>query len=185
MKIPNTSITLQAGESYTFTALEINLNNLVIELPGNSDFDFVQSKYTKANYGFTFTNISLKKRDGTPLASNQSRIHERDIDYGLQPAESTPPTYWLTTIIRNMKTQYNENNGSCLFGGSSMTGSGGKYKQDVLLNGALFTCPDKYGESSAPFFAFRTSQISPTCGSGSFNGNVTSLPIEVIDTDSN
>jgi hypothetical protein len=51
VQIPN-GPELQPNEEFEINASAYDLNNLVLTLPGNDIFDFINSRYTKSSYYF-------------------------------------------------------------------------------------------------------------------------------------
>lgn len=179
--IPGTSTTLGPGESHTFTATEINLDNLTIELPGNTNFNFTTSKYQTANYTMKFKDIIHLKEDGTSWNSSQSIFYDYVILGTSVPADSTPPDYYLCSRYTNLRTQYNNDNSSCENGANSQNlgSSANKWVNTVKMDGALFKTPNTSNNGDLYDIRFWTDPISPTCGSYGYNDGVQSIAIQV------
>lgn len=182
--IPGTSVELEPGGSEEFTAIELGLDNLVIELPGNSNFDFGTSKYLKANYSMKFTNVRHLKDDGTPWSNaSQSAPYEISISNTNVDAETVAPDYWLITRYLNLRTQYDGDDLVCENGNTGSGNVGGtnsKWEHNVKMNGALFKTPNTNNNGSIVDIMFWDEPITPTCGGGfDYNDGVQSIGIEV------
>jgi len=178
--IPGTAVELAPGESFVFDATNIALDNLVIELPGNSNFDFGTSKYNTANYTMRFINITHRKDDGSAWTpSSHSVFYDYTIGSTAVAADTTPPNYYLVSIYTNLRTQYNENNQSCDTSGT-FGGSGSKWESSVKMDGALFKTPNTNNNGGLFAIRFQGSPISSICGGESFNDGLQGLPIEII-----
>lgn len=183
VKIPATSITLGPGEGYTFTAAELALDGLSIQLPGNSNFNFGTSKYDTSNYTFQFIDIRHLKQDGSPWGNAaHSALYNYTIVGSSVTADTTPINYWLISRYTNLRTQYNGNNESCENGNGSSQNIGGtnsKWEHTVKMNGALFKTPNTNNKGGFYDIRFWGATITPTCGSYGYNDGVQSIPIEV------
>lgn len=161
VQIPN-GITINPGETFETNADSYNLENLVLTLPGNSDFDFIQSKYTKSKYTIAIKNIVLTKRSGESFASDSNSV---PYDVYLRVRETAPSfdsysyagddfvfnadvnsyNYYLTTRMWNVKTNWNLNDGEYEGtdnGDENYSGIGDKWKNDVLIDGMAFGVRD-------------------------------------------
>lgn len=159
VQIPNGPI-LQPGQDFEILASAFNLNNLVLTLPGNSNFDFVNSRYTKSSYSFSVNNVRLGKRNGDSFDSANNSIpydagifgsDSMNADFGETrsyshdyQADTTPVNYYLQTIVENAKTNYDKNNPSCETSGNYPGGGlfPSKWKNDVRIMGMLFGVRD-------------------------------------------
>lgn len=184
--IPNTSITISPGKSATFTATELQLQGLQLKLPGNSNFDFTTSKYTRANYGMKFKNILCKRWDGSNLPFSQHNVpQERIISNTNVLAETTPPNYYLITRYGNVRTQYNNSDNSCSTNSSDFDTGGllnpSNWTNKVKMNGALFQVPNTNGGGYIIDMRFWDNPINATCHGEPFGPIQFRIPIEVID----
>lgn len=183
-KIPATSITIGPGDSYTFTAAEISLDNLVIELPGNSNFDFGTSKYTRANYSMQFIDIRHVRDDGSSwFNAAQSALYNYTIQGTNVVADTSAPDYHLISRYTNLRTQYDGNADSCENGNSGSQNIGGflaKWEHTVKMDGALFKTPSTSNKGGFYDIRFWDDPITPTCGSYGYKDGVQSIAIEVI-----
>jgi hypothetical protein len=180
VKIPATSITLSPGEGYDFTASEISLDNLSIELPGNSNFDFGTSKYTKANYTFQFKDIIHLKDNGDSYSD--SFFYNFNVTNSNVTADVSPPSYHMITTILNARTQWDSNSG----GGSCKTDNkigttGNDNVANVYMDGILFVPPGS--KSTLSKIAFYPAPITATCGQSPFYGSgdhQRTIPIQLV-----
>ena len=83
--------------------------NMVLDLPGNSSFDYETYQYTKARYILVWKNIRLYDPSGSLLAGSaqpEGPVHERyinDIDLDTKP-EGQIPIYFLRSDLINVNT---------------------------------------------------------------------------------
>lgn len=188
--IPGSSIELGPNDEHTFNAIDLSLNGLILELPGNSDYDFAINKYTKANYSMEFLNISPRKFDGTALDNGNSASYGLTIMETNVVAEVIAPNYWLVSRYFNVKTQYNEDSGNCYQDGVDFGETGDEWKQNVRMNGPMFPVignGSKTGNSSFVDITFLSEPIVSVCGYETngepiiktYNNNITSIPVEI------
>jgi len=186
--VPNTQVSIAPGKSHTFSMLELPLQGAVITLPGNSNFDFLTSKYTRANYTMKFKNILCKRSDGSNFIFSQHNIpQDRTISNTNVPANSTPTNYYLITRYGNVRTQYNNSNNSCSTNSSNFDVSlatPGNWTNKVKMNGALFQVPNTGGGGYIIDMRFWNAPINTSsssyCGGQSFGSGKFRIPIEVI-----
>jgi len=183
--IPGTSVTIQPGGSATFSMTELPLQGAILTLPGNSNFDFVTSKYLSANYTMKFKNILCKKSDGSNFLLSANNIpQERIIANTNVPADTTPPNYYLITRYGDVRTQWNNNSEQCSPSSSNFDDAvvlfPGNWTNSVKMNGALFQVPNTSGGGYIIDMRFWDDPISTTCGASSFGSGKFRIPIEVV-----
>jgi hypothetical protein len=186
VSIPNTSVTLQPGADFEWDASTINLDGLVLTLPGNANYDFTTGKYQYANYTMEFIDITHRKSDGSPWGNAaHSNFYNKQIVNSVFNADVNPPNYYLITRWADVRTQYNSDNNECDTSGT-FGGSNSKWTHDVKMNGALFETPNTSNPGFLYDIRFWPAPINTNadkyCGGGnSFNDGLTSIAIEVID----
>lgn len=193
VEIPGVS-TLGPGGEIEVSAVGLALNNLSITLPGNSNFDFIESKYTKAKYRIEFRNVRLGKTDTGPFTLGSYSVPYTYYIYGPNglfdmefDASSNIPNYYLVHRWVNVKTNYNRNTQQIVTGGG-YSGTGDKWKNNIKADGVLFPVfkdgdiDTLYGTgaSSVNSPKFQSLPIAPTQSNGvtEYNGNKYSIPIE-------
>lgn len=182
--VPNTSITLQPGEDYEWFATTLGLDNLTLQLPGNSSYNFLTGKYQVANYTMEFIDITHRKEDGSTWGGNQSNFYNYTILGTSVAADVNAPNYYLISRWTNLRTQYDGNNQTCENGNSNSQNVGGtasKWEHSVKMDGALFETPDTSNAGGLYDIRFWSAPITATCGGGyDYNDGVKSIAIEVI-----
>ena len=181
--IPGTSVTLQSNQEFTTLATSIGLDNLVLTLPGNANFDFVNGKYQNADYTIEFIDITHRREDGSTWSSGQSDFYNKIILGTNVIADVSNPNYYLISSWNNLRTQFNGDNQSCQNGDNSQDigGISQKWEHSVKMDGALFETPNTSNSGGLFDIRFWPAPISATCGGGfNYNDGVQSIAIEVI-----
>jgi hypothetical protein len=180
VSIPNTSVELEPGQSAVLGSSEISINNLSLKLPGNSNFDFVNGKYTVANYTFEFIDVIHLKDDGSAWGNaSQSALYNQSILGSSVAAAVSAPNYYLLTRYVNVATQYDGNSCDSNGGYFVPTFNASDRWQTVRMNGALFRTPNTNNEGDLYDIRFWSAPITPICGANSFNDGLTSIPIQL------
>lgn len=172
VNIPNTNIKIEPRNSYVFNATELSLDGSSIVLPGNSNFDFSDSKYLNANYSMQLQNIQFTNTNRTP--------YSRDILGTNQLATAEIPTYYMITTAGAIRTQYDGE--SCENGNNTNRpgGSQSKWEHNIKMNGLFFGIQGTSGGGTINDHLFQSTPINKTCGGFGYNDGVVSIPIEVI-----
>jgi hypothetical protein len=194
--IPNIGSLGPGGEAEV-AADSFNLENLSLKLPGNSSFNFATSKFDKAKYKIILKNIILTKNNNEPFSYGDSDPYELEIysttslDFGYTAefinvnADIDPINYYLSTELKNVKTNYNRNSEEANYSGW-YTGNGDKWKNDVMVTGMVFGVTQWPGTSFVNNPVFRTSTPTPLINVGDdtvFNNDVVSIPIKIRYTE--
>lgn len=181
--IPGTSTTLEPTEEVAILATSIGLDNLVLTLPGNANFDFINGRYQNADYTMEFFDITHRREDGSTWPSSQSNFYNKFILGTNVAASADNPNYYLISRWNNVRTQYNGDDQSCQDGDNNsqnIGGSAAKWDHSVKMNGALFETPDTNNGGGLFDIRFWSAPISATCGGGfGYNDGVQSIAIEV------
>jgi hypothetical protein len=208
VQIPNGPILMPNDPPFEIDAYSFGLDNLSLVLPANSNFDFINSKYTKSHYGFELKNIRLGKRSGEAFTDSNNSVPYNTTIYGSnftdsttfkQPdyaqvgfaynADVTPYNYYLHTIIGNAKTNYNKNQEKFepnVSGGYS--GTGDKWKNDAKVRGLVLAVKDKEGNSEVrrPYFTeydLNADYVTGFPGAVAFDDSEFSMPIQIRYTE--
>ncbi len=106
-------IKIPSGKSVEFFGAALSdtgsFANMVLDLPGNSSFDYETYQYTKARYILVWKNIRLYDPSGSLLAGSaqpEGPVHERyinNIDLDAKP-EGQVPIYFLRSDLINVNT---------------------------------------------------------------------------------
>jgi hypothetical protein len=189
--------TLGINQTAEIEAVIFEVEDLSLKLPGNSNFNFTTSRYDKSSYEFTFKNIILSKLDGDifsgyysdPYNITLKRAVVTDFNSGYDnpvfDASVNSVDYYLGTELINVKTNYNKN-AKEFDGGSFYTGSGDKWKNDVLIRGAVFRVQGSGGKSTIKDPVFYPNNIPFTPGSETtrnYDFDIKSIPLQLKDTD--
>lgn len=188
VNVPGTSITLAPGEDYEFQAQTFGLDQKVLTLPGNSNYNFTTGKYQSANYTMEFVDITHRKDNNSTWPGSQSNFYNYTILGTNVAADVNSPSYYLCTRYLNLRTQYDGDNDSCENGngnseqvGGGAFGGGSKWVHSVKMNGALFKTPGNPGQEGDLFdIRFWPAPITAKCGSAGYQNGVQSIPIEII-----
>jgi hypothetical protein len=196
VQIPN-GPELQPNEEFEINASAYDLNNLVLTLPGNDNFDFINSRYTKSSYLFMLKNVRLGKITGDSFGSsdnsipyNTSILGEDNTGFFKYNATVNESNYYAQTRIDKAKTNYDNNNPSCQTANQGYSGSLPKWKNDVKIQGIALPVKsngtnNKTGSSTVYQPIFSSSQVITTVPEGCvggilFNDNVVSIGIQVL-----
>ncbi len=176
----NPNITLAPGEPHTFTTTEISLNDSFINLPGNSNFDFITGKYNNANYSMEFLDIKFYDSDGDLKDGSRPSIVLSDTNVH---ADVVSPDYYLISRYGNVRTQRKSDSASCNSQGNAFGTTSDDWVHSVKIDGASFNFPNTSGGGYLVDMKFWTAKIDTSsanyCGSSSFNNSIYSIPIEV------
>lgn len=115
----------------------VTLENMILRLPGNINFDYDALRYRDSRYDFTFNNIKLYNGGGN--LGQEGPIHNRSL-IQMTPAagpETAVPKYYLRSYLTNVDTY-------CSNGTTT-----------VIVNGMAFPNPDQGGGRSDPFWGAR------------------------------
>jgi hypothetical protein len=171
---------------------------LSLKLPGNSNYNFTESRYEKSSYTFKFKNVILTKYDGDgyvgfgllPKIIDIKKYASNDFflsydNSNKYDAAVSPINYYMLTQLNNVKTNYNKDS-NAVSGGlyGYYTGTGDKFKNNVYINGPVFG----FGIFSEGLSAIANTGFYPTpisynitAGDLTYNDNITSIPIQVKD----